>query len=274
MTTRLKNFLVLMVLFFQVAFLYGQSYQFKLVDIYHGNSGNSERVPERVEVKPDSGSFLFSVRMNEDCPSYFNFRYNFANSMQSSTIGKGDTLWNDFNLKLTPLGQSCYPFQDENFRNPFVSLLPNQSVSYSGLIAQLKAEGKWSTVNEKSFFTTPTAYLYAYNYPAGVLTRSWEGKLSQFIPTDFEGNAYAWLQMRISGTSPLGGITDNFYYEIIFLFEVEELAKTDPCSIKPPDCSCCPGTIPVWNFKKGKGECICPEGSRWDKLQQRCINDY
>lgn len=273
MSPFLKKSTLLLSLCLTTMLLPGQSYQFNLVEIFHGNTGNSQRMPERLQINADTGSLLFSVLMNENCPAYYNFQYQFESAISGSTVLSGDTIQRRFTFKLNPLTESCYPFQNENFRNPFVSFQANQELAYSGLAARLKAEGKWNLEGMDMTFKTPGAYLYAYNYPSGVLTAHWEGAFKQFAPTSADDKTYSFLQVRVSATSPMGGKAHNFYYEILFVFEVQKLQDTDPCSIRPPDCSCCPGTIPVWNFKKGKGECICPEGSSWDKLQQKCVID-
>ena len=112
-----------------------QTYELKLVDILHANTGNSTNQPESVYIQQDTGSVLFSVRMNENCPSYYNFNYSFSDFKNKIAFQAGDTVTRQFDFEIKALGNSCYEFSNKNFRNPFVSIVAGNEVPYSGLIS-------------------------------------------------------------------------------------------------------------------------------------------
>lgn len=88
---------------------------------------------------------------------------------------------------------------------------------------------------------------------------------------------YVFFYIRVVGNSNRDYVYDQgMSHEIVYLYEIvagppPSTVQSDPCAIKAPDCSCCPGTIPVWNFKTNKPECLCEEGKVWDRIQGKCV---
>ncbi|MEZ5055457.1 MAG: hypothetical protein R2879_00320 [Saprospiraceae bacterium] len=264
-------FIFFLTLFFPVKEADAQGLELVFKEVIHGYSGNSTRPPEKINIFKDKGTILFSVQSNTTCKEYFEFNYNFPQQIDQFILTGKDSISFPVKAGIIALGPSCYSYNNESFRNPFTNITGSGQITFSGLISQLKSKEEWPYKNVSSIFSSRFPYSYAYNYPSGSKTGIQNGEIILSNLDKLKPGDPAFFQLKISATSPMGGPENNFYYEILMVYEVQKINNLDPCKIEIPDCSCCPGTIPIWNFKTNSGDCICPEGSKWDKMKGKCV---
>lgn len=248
-------------------------------EIVYGNTNVSTRTPDRLDLQVNEGVIEFSVQHKTDCRERYKISYKFLQDMTAIPVYLDKESKLDYELKVEALDKPCFAYDYYLFRNAWVSAANDAAGSSSGLKYILSKKGEWKYTPNGQFITDRSPYVYAHPAKSTNQNGSYRGAFKVLkINTNYinsDRTFYTDVYFNISAPSPLGGLSNGFDYNIILVYElvagvVEGTGNSDPCAIQEPDCSCCPGTIPVWNFKTNQGECMCPEGTKWNKINNRC----
>ena len=246
--------------------------------ILWGNPSISSKAPDFIDLNLDKGVVEFTVPHKKDCKERYRFSYEFMQDMSQLLVYKDQEMEYEYVVKMEALDKSCYEYDYYLFRNAWVRAATDASGSSSGLKYVLRKEENYPYLPSGKFINNRSPNIYAHpskpDYATGVYRGTFKVRslTANYISSD--KTYYSEFYFNISSPSPLGGKTNRFEYSIVFVYElvegVPEKVSNDPCKIEKPDCSCCPGTIPMWNFDTNKGECVCPEGTVWNKMTKRC----
>ncbi len=279
-----KNVLpVFLSLLFTIAFLTSnaQDGHWVFKEIIQGNHYGSTNQPDKIDVRLNEGMVEFSIKQANNCTDRFRFTYKFAQDMNVLDIpeDRNNLPTYGYEFEITPLGAPCYDLKVNGYSNPRVWLTHWNAPS--GLLGNMKKEKTWGYKYHQHFINNSQIEYYAYDghaikgFGKGHGEYNVTGPTKNFVARVVKNTPGMATDFRIlfKGQSTMGK-EEAFYYDILFLYEFKEgqpSIQEDPCDIKQPDCSCCPGTIPVWNFQTKKGDCICPEGQIWNKMENRCL---
>jgi hypothetical protein len=250
-----------------------QDYYLELQEIIH-QSAESYAEPISFRADANGGEMKFKVVYYNSvgrCPETFRFTWKFDQNIQIIPGENGVAKDILFEMNSERLDGNCGPVNP--WRNPTAS--PNSD------------NGGWSRIinseaySHKKYVATigtniDPAHLYfrPENSPHRKSGR-YTGKFTIRQFDNYDG-LYAYLFFDIAGGSNRDNMEhEGLNYEVVYLFQIKKgtapaVMSSNPCEIEQPDCSCCPGTVPMWNFVAKKGECNCPEGLKWDKMEGKC----
>jgi hypothetical protein len=240
--------------FFLISELFSQTGNFfTLRGVIHKNTAGSTVNP--ISAKADSrGGFLeVEVLYYGNCREKYRFEFQFDEDMSSLEAGKSY----GFSYSVQLISPQCNTNRNSSIR-PIAPLGAS-----SGLIGGSGFDDIVNAIGVKGWAKT---YAKDLGRPNVYKTTKMRGV---FQPIKHKLNAHTWLAFSLSANSNLPG--ESFVYEFLYAYQIVNDVPVETISCPPPDCSGFPGTVPVWNFNTNKGECWCPEGMRWDKMQNKCV---
>ena len=260
---------------------HSQKGHWKFKEIIHGNYNGSTNIPDKLEIDVNEGVIEFSIRQKNDCTDRYRLTYKFSQDMHALALPMDHNSRSsyDYEFQIEPISSPCYDPEQRSFSNPSIRFTHWNSTS--GLLGKLKNANSWAYKNHQQFIDKGSVDYYPHL--TSVYKNAGQGT-GEFVVTgpnqsdvDYYLKNYPGMvtdfRILFKGQSTAGK-EEAFYYDILFVYELvkgDPQTTHDPCAIEAPDCSCCPGTIPIWNFETQKGDCICPEGLKWDKVANRCI---
>lgn len=234
---------------------FGQA--FYLEQITHGPSVPGLSLPDRVEADANGGFVELTLTLAGNCRERYRFEWQFDQPLSEIQDGKEYGLTS----RTTRLEGGC-----NTNRDPFMNV-NGANGSSSALIGGTGLKPVINSLGMKSGWDR----LYVLGHSKGVRTGSLRSSITTIGRNHLVGG-YSFIRIAISAPSNLGR-PQGCEYEVLYILryanEAPVHANTGGCP--EPDCAGYPGTVPVWNFKKQKGECWCPEGTYWDKMIQRCV---
>ena len=283
MKSRHLNFIFLAIVFIPfTTIIHAQSGHWQFKEIVYGNHFKSTNKPEAIELDVNEGYVQFSIPQKNDCVDRYRFSYKFhqeMNSLQLPLSGDVNPSYS-YEFEFIPLSSPCYDPEVSSYSNPSVRVTHWNSTS--GHLGVLKKKKEWKYENHKQYIDEGSVDYYAYKTSVYKNAGKGVGEFNIIGPNtedvDYFMESYPGLitdfRILFKGQSSLGK-EEAFYFDVLFVYELTKGALSigiDPCKIEPPDCSCCPGTIPTWNFQSNEGECLCPEGKVWDRRKKSCVN--
>ncbi len=249
-----------------------QTAQLVLKEIVHGKT-EGKILPDKIDVNTNQGYFEITVPKSQNCSERFRFSYRFMQDMRVLEMSEDAEHNYAYEIKIEPLGKSCFAYDFYLFRNPTVRAATDAAGSFSALKNNKIKDGSWQYNPDVDFIGERSPQILTYPTSSSEPVGSYSGHFKTFkLNTNYLKSGkrnFTELYFMFNTSSELAGYVG---YQISFVYELVEggQAAADPCAIKAPDCSCCPGTMPVWNFKTGQGECLCPEGQVWDRVARKC----
>jgi len=225
---------------------------FSLKEIIQDNTANSSVNPSTVHANSRGGFLEVEVSYYGNCIEKYRYEFEFEQDMTSLQADKSYR----FSYTVELMSSQCNT-------NRNASIRPGASLgATSGLVA---GSGYGDIVNAIGVQGGEATYAKDLGKPNVYKTGKMEG---EFIPKSHKLNAYSWFNFVMEAPSNLNG--EHFYFEILYLYQITNKKSEQSFSCPPPDCSGFPGTVRVWNFETNQGECWCPEGSRWNKMVNKC----
>lgn len=253
----------------------------KLKTILHDNTWGSENAPDKIEIGVNEGYIEFSVPQRDACTDRYRFEYKFDQDMNYLDLrdvgGPRPSYSYSYEIKALT-GAPCTDLTQSQYSNPYVTIgNGNTSSTYIG---ELKRANEWPGNYHQHFIEKGSSHWYVHgtsSLPGGAGRQygSYEVGGINKVDLEYYMKNYEGLvtdfKFIIRAPSNIEGKKDDFYYDVVYIYELARDRQVfDPCSISMPDCSCCPGTIAVWNFDTMQGDCLCPKGKSWDASSQSC----
>lgn len=211
--------------------------------------------PSVIRVDAKGGIIETSTRYNDGCREKIHFEWNFDKDM--SVLKAGEVYGFNYYAKIIDGNCNTNPW-----REPYLRANSSDG-GFSGAVQ--KTNYKMTKSLHGGAITN-----YARARPGSKdVTGVQRGK---FTVTGYTKGRFSYFYFYISSASNTKG--ESFLYEVVYIYELTDDVPSSPVSTGcvAPDCSDFPGTIPVWNFQTNRGECWCPEGMVWDRMENRCTN--
>lgn len=271
-----RQILWMFLLMLPLGMLNSQDYYLELKEIiYRTKEPYSE--PTKIEINSNGGELEFGVAYytrSGRCPEKYRVKWSFNQDMSVLALDNYERKNFGFMIDSERLSGDCGEVNP--VRNPtFKPSVDNGGWSW------IMQSGDFSDKKIARSFTYKISPPYIYCRTDAAVRKSenrttgpLNGSFEVYNSDTYEGR-YSYLFFTLSGNSNKGKVPEEgVYFEVVYLYQIvtnkPEVTADNPCDFTEPDCSCCPGTIPVWNFKTNQGECICPEGQKWDRISNSC----
>ena len=278
-------FLKMKVFLFTLLFIFGglnaQDYYLELQEIIHDSKeGYAEPLSFRAGDEGGEMEFQIDYRVSgRRCSEIYRFSWSFDQEMRILKGINSESKVYGFDLRAERIEGNCGEIIP--WRNPFVE---PSAEGDGGVSRIMKSPGykelsvvytfKTEMEPKRLYFRQDEKVLESSGFVAGHNS----GAFIMEQHAKYDGR-YTYFSFDVSGTSNSSRYKDTgLKDEIIYLYKIHggippaSLASPSSQDIVKPDCSCCPGTIPVWNFDTNRAECLCPEGKTWSRIEQKCLS--
>jgi hypothetical protein len=226
-----------------------------LKEIYHKPLNAKDKKPSKVQVDTKGGMLEVTTKYNNGCEEKFHFEFNFDRDM--AVLNANETY--GFNYFVRAMSKEC---QTNPWREAYMK--PGSSDGgYSSLLGETNY-GRWVYM-----ISGGGPYNYARARPNSKDVTGVQN--GEFKTKPYTKGTHTYFYFDINSSGHESG--ESCAYQFLFVYELTDEvpnASVSTSGCVAPDCSSMKGTIPVWNFQNNRGECWCPEGVVWDRMENRC----